>query len=166
MLGGRKRSSSSFGSDGRRVQEGTAARSCAPNSSCHSSNKLFQPGVKLIVQRAPVMSGLTIPPGLQRKFRRPMTKRRAYGRDTDEALRRSSLGQKRRMDGMSKLMARAGRGLKYRLPDKGSRADGEGSSDEDSENETEKENERPFEPLVLWTSPHQGGERKGLPRRK
>jgi len=90
-----------------------------------------------------------------------MTKRRAYNKNADEALKRSSLGPKRRMNGMSKLMARAGRGLTYKLPRRGET--GEAGSDEDSEDETQKENERPFEPLLLWTSPHEGGEAVGLP---
>ncbi len=63
------------------------------------------------------------------------------------------------MDGMSKLMARAGRGLAYKAPKRGDTA----GSDEESEDEVQKENERPFEPLLLWTSPHEGGEAIGLP---
>jgi hypothetical protein len=66
------------------------------------------------------------------------------------------------MDGMSKLMARSGRGLTYKLPRRGL---SEGGSDDESEDEVEKENERPFEPLLLWTSPHEGGEPVGLPPR-
>jgi hypothetical protein len=66
------------------------------------------------------------------------------------------------MDGMSKLMARAGHGLTYKLPRRGL---SEGGSDDESEGEVEKENERPFEPLLLWTSPHEGGEPVGLPPR-
>lgn len=168
MLAGRKRSSGSFGADGRRLEGTTTTvvttrKTCEP-SSCHGTNKLFQPGAKLMVRRAPVISGLSVPAGLQKKFQRPMTKRRAYSKNADEALRRSSLGPKRRMDGMSKLMARAGRGLTYKLPRK-SNLDG---SDEDSDEEEarkEKENERPFEPLLLWTSPHEGGEAIGLPKK-
>lgn len=160
MLAGRKRSSGSFGTDGRRLEGNPIVTKprCEP-SSCHSTNKLFQPGTKLIVQRAPVICGLSVPAGLQKKFQRPMTKRRAYNKSADEALKRSSLGPKRRMDGMSKLMARAGRGLSYKGPRRGESA----GSGEDSEDEVEKENDRPFEPLLLWTSPHEGGEAIGLP---
>lgn len=169
MLAGRKRSSGSFATDGRRLEGKSAVVvttkprtiSCEP-SSCHGTNKLFQPGAKLLVRRAPVICGLSVPAGLQKKFQRPMTKRRAYNKSADEALKRSSLGPKRRMDGMSKLMARAGRGLTYKLPRRGESGDG-GSDDESDEERKEKENERPFEPLLLWTSPHEGGEAIGLP---
>ncbi len=145
MLAGRKRSSGSFGADGKPLRGGgpkivTTKKQCSEQS-CHSTNKLFQPGAKLIVQRAPVICGLSVPAGLQKKFQRPMTKRRAYSKNADEALKRSSLGPRRRMDGMSKLMARAGRGLKFKLPRR------EGDYDENSDSEDEaakKENERPF----------------------
>ena len=61
-------------------------------------------------------------------------------------------------------MARAGKGLSYRLPER------VGGGDEDcggrgSEEEVEKEVERPFEPLCVWQSPHNGGEALGLPAR-
>ena len=162
MLVGRKRTSSSFGPDGKRLQGTAVVRTASQPTSCHSSDKLFRPGVKLVVQRAPVISGLSIPAGLQKKFQRPMMKRRAYNRNTDEALKNSSLGQRRRMDGMSRLMARAGRGLTFKLPQRDlSKED----SDEETEEEDEKENELPFEPLLLWTSPHEGGEPIGLPPR-
>ena len=162
MLVGRKRSSGSFGADGKRLKGSSApvVTRCEPTA-CHSSNKLFEPGVKLIVQRAPALCGLSVPAGLQKKFQRPMTKRRAYNKSADEALKRSSLGQRRRMDGMSRLLARKGRGLSYMPSGRGQF--GEVDSDEDSEDEVEKENERPFEPLLLWTSPHEGGETIGLP---
>lgn len=193
MLGGRK-NSSSFGPDGRRISGGlppprlkcVPSRSGSGLSSCvkddctsgiganrpmHSSTKLFQPGIKLLIARAPVMAGLNVNNnsslgGLQRKFQRPMTKRRSYDKNADLALKSSSLGQKRRFDGMAKLMARAGKGLLFKLPDKQSIRDGDhsGTSDE-SDSENEKEEDRPFEPLMLWKSPHDGGEAKGLPPR-
>jgi hypothetical protein len=162
MLVGRKRTSSSFAPDGKRLQCSAVVRTACQPTSCHSSDKLFRAGVKLVVQRAPVISGLSIPAGLQKKFQRPMIKRRAYNRNADEALKNSSLGQRRRMDGMSRLMARAGRGLTFKLPQRGL---SEVGSDEESEEENEKENERPFEPLLLWTSPREGGEPIGLPPR-
>ena len=64
---------------------------------------------------------------------------------------------------MSKLLARAGKGLTYKLPER--KVDGDGDSDEESEKEEEEEQEeeRPFEPLMVWQSPHNGGEAKGLP---
>ena len=49
-------------------------------------------------------------------------------------------------------------------PPTSSNGDCSGKSDE-SEIEEEKEPERPFEPLMVWQSPHQGGEAKGLPPR-
>ena len=182
-----KRTSSSFGPDGRRKsggglparrlkcvgRAGSGFSSCTTpsSSSCggsgvrngHSSSKLFQPGAKVLIARAPVMGGLSVSNGLQRKFQRPMTKRRSYDKNSEFALRSSSLGQKRRMDGMSKLMARAGKGLSFQLPG-GNRKDldVDGSSGSESEEEGSAE-ERPFEPLCLWKSPHEGGEAKGLP---
>jgi len=135
--------------------------SCSNNGSivCKTSSKLFQPGVKIIVQRAPILNGLTTPAGLAKKFQRPMLKRRAYGRNADDALKRSSLGPRKRMDGMAKLMARAGRGLSFQLSSRTSlknASDGSGSEDD------EKEPEQAFEPLRVWESPHNGGEAKGI----
>jgi len=55
--------------------------------------------------------------------------------------------------------------LMYKLPQKKiGGGEGSGTSDE-SDSEEEKEPERPFEPLCLWKSPHDGGEAKGLPPR-
>jgi len=95
-----------------------------------------------------------------------MTKRRSYDTNANVALKTCSLGQKRRLDGMAKLMARAGKGLMYKLPQT-QKKDGEcsGTSDESDSEEEEKEPERPFEPLCVWKSPHDGGEAKGLPPR-
>ena len=151
-----------------------AASSCSGNGgggglcggggkTMHSSNKLFQPGSRMIVSRAPVMSGLSL---VNKGFQRPMTKRRSYGTNANIALKSSTLGQKRRFDGMSKLMARAGKGLNYLAPGGRLKTEGDcsGTSDE-SESEEEKEPERPFEPLCVWKSPHEGGEAKGLPPR-
>ena len=194
MLGGRK-NTSSFGTDGRRISGGLPPPrlKCVPrsgsglSSNCitgtsgsgggglckptmHSTNKLFQPGTKLLIARAPVMAGLSVNGsiGLSRKFQRPMTKRRSYDKNADMALKSSTLGQKRRFDGMAKLMARAGKGLMYKLPEgRKVRGDGDhsGTSDESDSEDEEKEDERPFEPLMVWKSPHDGGEAKGLPPR-
>ena len=190
-----KKTSSSFGPDGRRVSSdgppmrfncvgragsgfssnpapsavggggGCGGRSAIPSS----EQSLFRPGARLIIARAPVMAGLSVSgpsAGLLRKFQRPMTKRRSYDKGADLALKASTLGQKRRFDGMAKLFARAGKGLSYSLP--GGKRDGEdGTSDESNSDDDDGENEddRPFEPLLLWKSPHQGGEAKGLPPR-
>ena len=114
------------------------------------------------------MSGLSVNGGtslgLQRKFQRPMTKRRSYDTNAELALKTSTLGQKRRFDGMAKLLARAGKGLSYTLPcGVGKGGECSGTSDESDSDEGEKEEDRPFEPLLLWKSPYQGGEAKGLP---
>ena len=193
-----KKTQSSFGPDGRRVSSGSALPaprlkcvgragsgfssnpSSSSSSTCggdgdgtttgrmHATNKLFQPGAKLLIARAPVMAGLSVSGslGLQRKFQRPMTKRRSYDKNAELALKSSTLGQKRRFDGMAKLLARAGKGLSYQLPGGGNKKDGEcsGTSDE-SDSEEEKEGDRPFEPLILWKSPQDGGEPRGLPPR-
>lgn len=125
------------------------------------SSILFQPGTKISVQRAPVLNCLSVRAGLQKKFQRPMTKRRAYNKSADLALKCSSLGAKKRMDGMTKLMARAGKGLTFKLPQKASTYDTDCSTD-DSDVESQNEDDRPFEPLLVWTSPHQGADPNGL----
>ncbi len=66
---------------------------------------------------------------------------------------------------MSKLLARAGKGLRYKLPERNGDGDGDDSDDGEKEEEEEEEQEedRPFEPLMVWQSPHNGGEALGLP---
>lgn len=124
------------------------------------SSSLFCPGAKLVVRQAPLFVGLV---GLQKPFQRPFQKRRNQAAGADLALRRSSLGQKRRMDGMAKLLARAGRGLHFKPPEKPKDRDELGTDCSDDEEE-EAEEERPVEPLLLWRSPHnEGVEAKGLP---
>ncbi|KAL3776954.1 hypothetical protein ACHAW5_009286 [Stephanodiscus triporus] len=136
-----------------------------------SDRGLFRPGARLIIARAPVMAGLSVSgpsAGLLRKFQRPMTKRRSYDKGADLALKTSTLGQKRRFDGMARLFARAGKGLSYSLPGANRGGEEGGTSDEsnsDDDDDEGKEDDRPFEPLLLWKSPHQGGEAKGLPPR-
>lgn len=131
-----------------------------------SSSSLFQPGVALVVQRAPLLQGLSCQASTvtQKKYQRPFAKRRL--RDADHALQQSSLGQRRRMNGMAKLLARAGRGLLYKLPDSGAaaHASGDGTDEDDSTDEEDRNHseDRPFEPLQVWTSPHQGGALRGL----
>jgi hypothetical protein len=89
-----------------------------------------------------------------------MTKRRAYNDRSNAALAQSSLGPRKRHDGMSKLLARAGKGLSFQLPGRGLE---NCDSDDEEEKGEEKEDEKPFEPLCIWKSPHNGGERLGLP---
>jgi hypothetical protein len=159
MLLKRKRTSGSFGADGRRLGGGGGSMtSMTCGTTGGSSNALFACGSRIKVQRAPIMSC----------FQRPMLKRRAYQKGADEALKRASLGPKRRLDGMTKLMARAGRGLDFKLAArKPQKEDGEETSDESDSDE--QEDKKPFEPLQLWSSPHDqqdgggGGEPKGLP---
>ena len=141
--------------------------------SMHSTSKLFQTNKKLVVARAPVMGGLSVNGMnslsggslLARSFQRPMTKRRSYDKNAESALKTCSLGQKRRFDGMAKLMARAGKGLSFIAPKIKIRGEGDTSDESDSEEEESKEPERPFEPLMVWKSPAEGGEAKGLPPR-
>jgi hypothetical protein len=130
------------------------------------------------VQRAPIMSGLSvIIPGvsnsvLEKKFQRPMIKRRAYAKGADQALQVASLGAKKRTDGMARIFQLCGKGIHHRpLGQQGgannddnreNEDDNDGSEDDDEE----KEPDRPFEPLTLWQSPHQGGPAKGLPPRQ
>lgn len=184
MLGGKRRApSSSFASDGRRLSSSSGnghgpattttfrkpkptkfvrAVNCSNLAPGAKTNKLFQPGANIIVQRAPVLSCLTVQSGVLKKFQRPMTKRRAYSKNAEDALKNSSLGVKRRMDGMAKLLARAGKGLTFKLPNATTR-DLTDDSSEGSDDQKENDNEQPVEPLLLWHSPHQGGEPKGLP---
>lgn len=134
------------------------------HSSSSLSSSIFSSNKKCIIQRQSFIPSFStsLPPSLTQKFKRPMTKRRSYDKNADLALRKSSLGQKKRMDGMSKLLARAGKGLSYKLPERKSVDDCDLDSDKDSDDD-EKEEDRPFEPLMVWQSPHNGGEAKGLP---
>jgi hypothetical protein len=97
----------------------------------------------------------------QKKFQRPMLKRRAYGTQADQALRKASLGQKRRLNGMANILGRAGKGLNFKLVKKGQKDANDTASSSDSESDGEED--RPFEPLMVWQSPHNGGEPLGLP---
>jgi hypothetical protein len=69
---------------------------------------------------------------------------------------------RRRFDGMQRLLQRAGRGLNAQPLTASGKKPGDGSTSED-DSDDEEEEEAPFEPLLLWCSPHQGGEPKGLP---
>ena len=232
LAGGKKKTSSSFGPDGRRIGGGglgagggprrviktvgkrgaglanpamlksspagaaaaagggsgiTTISDCAPSKTCfgrggggglgltsrgpHATNKLFQPGVKLKIQRAPMMTGLSVGAGVRKPFQRPQLGRRAYDKNSEAALKRATLGQKRRMDGMSKLLARAGKGLNYKTPGRAKSGDGDDGSDASCADEEEEEEdslmaqlERNYKPLMVWQSPHNGGETKGLPK--
>ena len=62
---------------------------------------------------------------------------------------------------MAKLLARAGKGLLYQVPQQQRR--GLEDCDDEESDEEEQEEEKPFEPLCVWKSPHNGGERLGLP---
>ena len=64
---------------------------------------------------------------------------------------------------MSKLLARAGKGLSFKLPERGNRNENESGDSDTEKEEEEEEEERPFEPLMVWQSPHNGGEAVGLP---
>ena len=67
---------------------------------------------------------------------------------------------------MNRILARCGKPLHYKPPEQKQKrynSDGETESESDDDEEEEEEEDRPFEPLKLWTSPHQGGEPIGLP---
>ncbi len=174
MYASKRRRKSSFGPDGRRVDISPSTtnvsvrkkivsvpKRCTGNNIIKSNhNKLFSKGIKLVVQRAPIMQGLSIAP--QKKFQRPMLGRRAYDKNAEVALRTSTLGQRKRMDGMARLLARAGKGLSYRSPLTSSN-DNDDNSDSEEDEDSQQPDEPTFEPLCVWTSPHQGGECKGLP---
>jgi hypothetical protein len=132
-------------------------------------NSLFRPGVKLVVHRAPLFPGLLSSSSsgssaLHTTFRRPFSKKQQRSTRTgattttaaaaDQALWRSSLGQRKRMNGMAKLMARAGKGLSFQLQKPRNGTDGSLSSSS-SDDENEENSSLPlFEPLCLWQSPH------------
>lgn len=108
------------------------------------------------------MSGLSVgTAGVLKPFQRPKLGRRAYKGEENAALKRASLGPRRSSGGMQRLLSRVGKGLHFvtkRLTSK------DGSATEDSSDEEgETEEDKPFEPLMVWQSPHQGGEAKGLP---
>jgi hypothetical protein len=137
-------------------------------STTTTTSALFRPGIKLLVHRAPILSGLSVSNGsggLSTGFQRPMLQRRAYSKHAEQALSASSLGPKRRFDGMSKLLARAGKGLSFKLPNANTANQQKTSSDteESEDEEDERAEDKPFEPLEVWKSPHQGGEAKGIP---
>lgn len=180
----KRRQRSSFGPDGRRISSLTKHSSwmgggssqtmtispkkkCyVPRTKCVRNDKLFSSSVKLVVQRAPILCGLNVSSsssvgGVHKAFVRPMLKRRAYDARAEAALRGSTLGQRRRMDGMARLLARAGKGLHYHST-KSSQNDNS-DSDSDNDSDSAKEEDRPFEPLCVWVSPHQGGPLKGIP---
>lgn len=194
MFKRRKTSSSSFGINGRRSSNGSSSsstngigpppsgppppfRKVSPNNvvtNGHSSNKLFSRGKQLQVMRAPIMNGLTCIGGgclsakVLQPFRRPKEERRSKQKHNDEALKKCSLGMARRMDGMQKIFSRSGRGLHFKPKsqdgDENKKRDEDGNTCSESSSEDEEE-DRPFEPLRVWTSPHNGGEPIGLPTR-
>ncbi|CAJ1957218.1 unnamed protein product [Cylindrotheca closterium] len=134
-----------------------------------SSNRLFRTGQKLVVQNATFMPGLQCSTGgsggggLNKKFQRPMQSRRAYKGGADAALKRSSLGARQRTDGMARIFSRAGKGLNFqssRVQRKEEDTDSCSNSEDEDEDPAD---EKPFEPLRVWQSPHQGGKPQGLP---
>ncbi|KAG7352526.1 SNF2 family helicase [Nitzschia inconspicua] len=144
----------------------TTSGNCLKNNSCTSSINERRPTAtlgtrKMCIERAPIMNGLSLgTAGVLKPFQRPKLGRRAYKGEENAALKRASLGPRRSTGGMQRLLSRAGKGLHFvqkRLSKDGSGT--EDSSDEDDEQKDDK----PFEPLMVWQSPHQGGESKGLP---
>jgi len=145
------------------------------NTFSSSSSNLFNK-TKLVTVRAPIMPGLSVGnapcssstngSSLYKPFQRPMTKRRSYDKNAELALRTATLGPKRRMDGMAKLMARAGRGLLFPSAGGGVLANAQRANDdtdEDEEDGVQTKKEHPWEPLCVWKSPHDGGPLKGIP---
>lgn len=146
----------------RRVISSTNSLKDAASSQRHESSVNSNP--KIIVQRVPFFTGGISPALLDKKFQRPCIKRRSYSKQADVALQQCSLGQKRRVDGMARILARAGRPLSFKLHQDNTKKDdnSDGSDDENDEN-SNKESDKPFEPLEVWKSPHLGGRLIGLP---
>jgi hypothetical protein len=89
-----------------------------------------------------------------------MQARRAYKGGADEALQRSSLGEKKRKGSLAKIFNNSKKGF-YSKP-LGSRNKQEDETEDTDESASEEE-DRPYEPLMVWQSPHQGGPARGLP---
>ena len=190
LKGKRRKTMSSFGSDGRRIGGGgglglgstfsrkrpLGARSLSrPSTTSDTAIGIDTASVPVstfgkrrggaAIQRAPVMCGLSVmlgSAGLLKPFQRPMMGRRAYKGKEDELLKTSSLGARRSTGGMQRLLSRAGKGLHFVGKRRKRQGDGD-NTDESSDEEDNKEEDRPFEPLMVWNSPFQGGEPKGLP---
>lgn len=112
------------------------------------------------------MNGLTcgLSASVLKPFQRPKEERRGKQKQADEALRTSTLGMKRRLDGMKRIQERSGRGIHFQPPPK-PKYDEDGNTCGETSDEDEEEEDRPFEPLRVWTSPHNGVEPLGLPTR-
>eukprot|EP00980_Cylindrotheca_fusiformis_P025859 scaffold14741_cov135-Cylindrotheca_fusiformis.AAC.9 len=164
MIIKRRKTRPSFAPDGSRI--GSSSSSACSGSSLpisrmkvvHNKNRLFQSGEKLTVQRASFMPGLSL---LHKKFQRPMQGRRAYKGEANAALKKCTLGPKKRTDGMKNLMKGIGRPLHFVAKRRDDKGDTDSCSN--SEDEEEEAEDRPFEPLMVWQSPHQGGPARGLP---
>jgi hypothetical protein len=142
----------------------------------HCSNNIARPMATLgkrrgggdcvgAIQRAPVMCGLNVPigsAGLLKKFQRPQVGRRAYKGKEDELLKRSSLGAKKSSGGMQRLLSRAGKGLTFVGKRRNREAGDTDDSSDDDDDDNKKEEDRPFEPMMVWESPFEGGEAKGI----
>jgi len=148
---------------------------CHTFTTSKTSSFLFRRGAKpVLVQCGSFLPGiLSAPPqppsssgGLHQPFQRPSTKRRAYDKNAEQALKNASLGTKKRMNGMLNILARARKGLHYKLPGANAGSDTEGeTTDEEEDNGRPKPPEGPYDPIQVWTSPHQGGPAIGLPSR-
>lgn len=150
----KRKTQSSFGPDGRRLTSSSSFTTLSKNH--------IRPLPQMNIQQQAFFPGIGNPSSLiQNKFKRPMTKRRSYDKSAEAALKASSLGPRKRMDGMAKLLARAGKGLSYKLPMQ-KNPNVMSDSDAEEEEEEEVEEERPFEPLCVWKSPWNEGECQGL----
>lgn len=90
-----------------------------------------------------------------------MKKRLAYKGGANAALKKSSLGPKKRTDGMKNLLKGMGRPVHFVPKHRDEKGDTDSCSH--SEEDEEEEEDRPFEPLMVWQSPHQDGPARGLP---
>ena len=98
-------------------------RNNADGSSSHVSTK-YNPKARassglscMSIPSVGALSRASVSAGLEKKFQLPMLKNNSSYSTKDgeeKTLKTSTLGQKRRFDGMSKLMARAGKGVRHR----------------------------------------------------
>lgn len=146
-----------------------ATKCIIPTRTIKTSSKLFRPGNIVVVQRVSACPDLVNAPsnGLSKPFQRPSTKRRAYDQRAELALKQASLGMRKRFDGMKNIAMRAKKPLHFkpiRMPEPKS-SDTEEETDEEEDNGLPKPPDTPYDPILVWQSPHQGGVPKGLPTR-
>eukprot|EP00934_Nitzschia_sp_Nitz4_P000638 Nitzschia sp. Nitz4//scaffold52_size167869//21055//24830//NITZ4_002260-RA/size167869-snap-gene-0.208-mRNA-1//1//CDS//3329553987//638//frame0 len=152
----KRKSTSSFDCSGRRVQT-----SCTDVGLPAKATTPQPPPYLGTIRRVGILRGMPVPDSLSKPFLRHGTKRRRGQQEADRALSQSTLGPKKRRPGANSLGSLIGKPLTVVSALNNPSNNGDGEDDEDDESSVEQD--RPFEPLLIWTSPHNGGSAKGLP---